>query len=98
MIPFLEKQIHKQWIQLLLCFLLTAVVLMPVLSGSKVFGDDAMHLVIPQLAFYKDALIKGESLFWNPYIAVGFPNFVSTGHPFAPTALLVNFFSPVDAH
>lgn len=94
----LEKYFSKWSGQLIFSFLLVGIVLMPALSGSKVFGQDATQLFIPQLAFYKEAFTSGGSPFWNPYIAVGFPNFVDVVHPFSPTVWLVRLLSPISAH
>ena len=98
MISILEQYLSKWWVQLIFSFLITAIVLMPALSGSRVFGQDATQLFIPQLAFYKEAFSTGESPFWNPHLAVGFPNFVDITHPFAPTVWLAYLLGPVEAH
>ncbi len=98
MIPVLEQYLSKWWVQFIFSFVLTAIVLTPALNGSKVFGQDATQLFIPQLAFYKEAFSTGESPFWNPHLAVGFPNFVDITHPFAPTVWLAYLLGPVEAH
>ncbi|TSC89678.1 MAG: hypothetical protein G01um10143_168 [Parcubacteria group bacterium Gr01-1014_3] len=87
------------WGLLIVCFVLFFILLFPMLSGSKVLSADASELMIPQLTFFKDAFAKGESPFWNPYIAVGFPNFISNlSSPFAPVVQLARFLSPIAAH
>ncbi len=87
------------WGLLIICSVLFLILLFPMLSGSKVLSADATELLIPQLTFFKDAFAKGESPFWNPYLVVGFPNFVSNlGSPFAPVVQLARFLSPIDAH
>jgi len=98
MISSLEQDLSRWWVQLIFSFLITAIVLMPALSGSKVLGQDATQLFIPQLAFYKEAFLRGESPFWNPQLAVGFPNFVDITHPFSPTVWLARLLTPVAAH
>ncbi len=76
-----------------------AAVLLPTLIGTHVIVTDALELVIPQLAFYKSAFTSGESPFWNPYLAVGFPNFISmNGFPLAPLNLMLYFLPAVTVH
>ena len=75
---------------IVIAFVLVAVILGPALLGMKVMGTDSLELVIPQLAFYQHAFTSGESPFWNPYLAVGFPNFISVaGFPYAPLHFLL---------
>ncbi len=88
---------QSRWLLLGSC-LIAAILLAPTLFGGKVFRGDATDIVIPQLAFYKYSFAAGQSPFWNPYLAVGFPNFISVGgHPFSPLNLFL-VFSPVSAH
>ncbi len=84
---------------LIFCFVLFFLLLFPMLSGSKILLADATELMVPQLTFFKDAFAKGESPFWNPYVAVGFPNFISNlSSPFAPVVQLARILPPIDAH
>lgn len=88
----------EKWV-FLFCFFIVFIILAPVLTGFNVVGTDALELNIPQMAFYKYSFETGQSPFWNPYIAVGFPNFVSIqGFPYTPFNLLLYFFSPVTLH
>ncbi len=101
MISFLDRTegILEKWsYQLAISFILVAIILAPALLGQKVFGKDAVEHFIPQLGFYKDAFAGGTSLFWNPNIAVGFPNFINVVHPFTPTVILAILVSPATAH
>lgn len=83
----------------LLAVFLNVAILAPALIGAKVFGTDSLELVMPQLAFYKHAFEKQESPFWNPYLAVGFPSFVSgAGFPFAPLYLFLYILPVVSVH
>ncbi len=79
------------WLRVIvLAAFLVFLTLAPALLGIKVMGTDSLELLIPQLAFYKHAFTSGESPFWNPYLAVGFPNFISVaGFPYAPLHFLL---------
>ncbi len=94
----IDKFLNKTSGQLIFALLLTAIILLPFLSGGWVAGDDATKLIIPQLNFYKNAISSGQSPFWNPNVAVGFPNFIDISHPFSPVVLLSLLLSPVTAH
>ncbi|MEK9183902.1 MAG: hypothetical protein AAB890_02410, partial [Patescibacteria group bacterium] len=77
---FLERckiLVERRWGILAVSALAVAAILFPALIGTHVMGTDATELVIPQLAFYKKVFQEGSTPFWNSYVAVGFPNFVS---------------------
>lgn len=94
-----ESILRSKKLFFLVSLVLIVIVFYPVLLGGKVTFGDSTELVIPQLAFYERAFTSGESPFWNPYIAVGFPNFISVGgHPFSPFNLLLFLMSPIAAH
>ncbi|TSC89675.1 MAG: hypothetical protein G01um10143_165 [Parcubacteria group bacterium Gr01-1014_3] len=84
---------------LLISFFIIGVVSIPVLIGAYVMGTDSVELNIPQMTFYKNAITKSESPFWNPYIATGFPNFISIGgFPFAPIYLFLYILPAATVH
>lgn len=91
--------ISKTWGVAVLSLLVSGTIFLPALTGGWVMGTDAVELNIPQMTFYRSAFLSGESPFWNPYLAVGFPNFVSmAGFPFAPIYLFLYILPAITVH
>ncbi len=96
---FLEQQLNRKIILFSFSLLLAGAIFYPALFSGKVMGTDAIELNIPQMAFYKQVLQNGGTPFWNPNVAVGFPNFISIqGFPYSPVNWLLFAFSPITAH
>jgi hypothetical protein len=93
-----EKLLDRwQW-RLLFSGLAVFVILSPQLLGFSVLADDGTEHHMPQMAFYQRAFQNGESPFWTPGIAGGFPAFVTNGFPYNPFYLPLYFFNPIDVH
>ena len=83
---------------LCLSFLVMMFIFSPYFLGGKIIRGDQSDLFIPYLTFLKSAFQSGDSPFWSPYNAGGFPAFVSQPYPFFPLNVLLLFLSPVAAH
>ncbi len=85
---------------LILClsFFVILLIFSPYFLGGKIIRGDQSDLFIPYLTFLKSAFQSGDSPFWSPYNAGGFPAFVSQPYPFFPLHALLLFLSPVAAH
>lgn len=82
----------------LFSFLVVFVILSPYLVGGKIVRGDGSDVVIPYFTFLKEAFQNGDSPFWNPHNAAGFPTFVSNSHPLFPLHILLLIFSPLTTH
>jgi hypothetical protein len=87
--------LSKYWFILLFSFGVIFIALSPYLIGGLVVRGDNSDMALPYLTFLKDAFMKGESPFWNPYNAAGFPSFVTNSYPFFPSHILLFLFSPL---
>lgn len=72
----------------------------PFLFGGYTFFDsDAASYYTAVLAFYKDALKNGESIFWNPFVYSGFPTYASQSGLLDPVYVpLLSLFDAVTAY
>lgn len=59
-------------------FIVSALFLMPITLGDRVFGEDDPFLYYyGAFEFLSNSLHTGESFLWNPYIYSGFPMYLS---------------------
>lgn len=95
MIEKIEKFGEKWYGMVILIAIPVFIVLLPVLSGHYNFIDAESDRFQQDFYFYKDAILIGDSFFWNPYLLSGFPKFASlTGGYFNPFVYLgLKFFS-----
>jgi len=78
MIIRLEKFASKWWGMLILVSVPIFLVLSPVLVGGYNFIMPESDRFQQGFYFIKDAIARGDSIFWNPYVFSGFPTFAST--------------------
>ncbi len=78
------------------------VVFFPYLFQDRIAlnSADAVLAYYPQFEFYGDALKRGDSFLWNPYIFSGFPTYVSQSAGFLDplNILLFKIFEPLTAY
>lgn len=96
MINKIEKFGEKWWGMAILSAIPVFIVLLPVLSGYYNFIEGESDRFQQDFYFYKDAILRGDSFFWNPYLLSGFPKFASlTGGYLNPLVYIGLKFFPV---
>ncbi|MBI2024661.1 MAG: YfhO family protein [Candidatus Harrisonbacteria bacterium] len=83
------KFLGRNWFVAVICGAVFLFVLFPYLFQGKLIRGDSADGVIAYMSFLEQSFKKGESPFWNPYGAGGFPSFVSYSFPYNPLNLLL---------